>query len=135
MSRVITQHTPCFLQAVVEELEKKLREAHTKGLEEAAEETNSQAQEENQVAASQAGENDTQPSRARDDGDESGGAERFQVDGSIGRVARAEELSSETADTEDMKGRTERELEMLEDKENKPEEGSLHSPITPQTSK
>jgi len=120
----------------VEELEKKLREAHTKGLEEAAEETNSQAQAENQVAASQEGENDgdTQSSPARDDGDESGGAERFQVDGSIGRVARAEELSSETADTADMKGRTERELEMLEDKENKPEEGSLHSPISPQTS-
>lgn len=124
----------------MEELEKKLREAHTKGLEEAAEETNSQAQEENRVAASQAGENDgdTQPSRARDDGNESGGAERFQVDGSIGGVAsskRTEELSSETADTTGMKGRTERELEMLEDKENKPEEGSLHCLITPQTSK
>jgi len=117
----------------VEELEKKLREAHTKGLEEAAEETNSA---ETQVAASRAGENDgdTESSPGRDDGDESGGAERFQVDGSIGGVARAEELSSETADTADMKGRTERELEMLEDKENKPEEGSLHSPISPQTS-
>ena len=118
----------CFLQAMVEEFEKKLREAHTKGLEEAAEETNSQAQ--SQVGASQTGEDDgnTQPSQARGGGDGSGGVERSQVEGSNASSKQAEELST------DMEGRTEREPEMSEDKENNAEEGAVHPPVTPPTS-
>ena len=122
-------HLSLFPQAMVEEFEKKLREAHTKGLEEAAEETNSQAQ--SQVGASQTGEDNgnTQPSQARGGGDGSGGVESSQADGSNASSKQAEELST------DMEGRTEREPEMSEDKENNAEEGAVHPPVTPPTSK
>ena len=116
----------CFTQAVVEELEKKLHEAHTKGLEEAAEVTNTQSQ---QVAAPQEEgreEDDCQPSKAggSSDGPDAAGSEVTE--------GLPQQVVADTGGADAERGTEE---EVLENKENNPGQSDPPQPITPPKSK
>ena len=106
----------------MEELEKKLHEAHTKGLEETTEVTSTQPQ---QVAAPQEeGEEDnSQPSKAQ------GSSDGPNVAISEGAETLSQQVAADAAGV-DAEGGTEREV--LEDKENNP---ALPQPVTPPKSK
>ena len=115
----------CFAQAVVEELEKKLHEAHTKGLEETTEVTTTQPQ---QVAATreEGEEDDSQPSKAQ------GSSDGLDAASSEGAESLPQEVAAATAGV-DAEGGTEGEV--LENKENNPGQGALPQPATPPKSK
>ena len=106
----------------MEELEKKLHEAHTKGLEETTEVTSTQPQ---QVAAPQeeGEEDDSQPSKAQ------GSSDGPDAASSEGPEGLSQQVAPDTAGV-DAEGGTEGEV--LEDKENNP---ALPQPITPPKSK
>ena len=116
-------------QAVVEELEKKLHEAHTKGLEEATEVTNTQPQ---QVAAPQeegegrGEEGDCQLSKA---GGSSDGPDAASSEGTEGLP---QQVVADTGGADAERGTEE---ELLENKENNPGQSDPPQPITPPKSK
>ena len=117
-------------QAVVEELEKKLHEAHTKGLEEATEVTNTQPQ---QVAAPQeedeegrGEEGDCQLSKA---GGSSDGPDAASSEGTEGL---SQQVVADTGGADAERGTEE---ELLENKENNPGQSDPPQPITPPKSK
>lgn len=110
----------------MEELEKKLHEAHTKGLEEATEVTNTQSQ---QVAAPQeeeegrGEEDDCQPSKAGGSNDGPDAASSEETEG------LPQQVVADTGGVDAERG-TE-----LENKENNPEQSDPPQPITPPKSK